>query len=54
MTRGEETTDRGPAKGFDEGRIFRNSRNEVEVSVTGISRKLKKSSKIPGGGSGPS
>jgi len=42
-------TDRFPAVGFDEGRIFMNSRNEAEVTITGISGILKKSSKMPTG-----
>ena len=31
-------TDRGPAKGFDEGRIFINSTNEAEDTIIGASR----------------
>lgn len=43
------TTDRGPAKGSDEGRIFKNSRNDAEVSIIGNSSILRKSSKMPAG-----
>lgn len=50
--RGGEVTDRFPAKGSDEGRVFMNSRNEVAVSINFISGILRKSSKIPSGFSG--
>jgi len=52
--RGGRRTDRLPAKGSDDGKILKNSRNEAEVTVIGISGIERKSSKMPGGRSGPS
>ena len=43
-----------PAKGFDDGRRVKNSRNETEYEVIGSSGIAKKSSKMPDGGSGAS
>jgi hypothetical protein len=47
-------TDRLPAKGSDDGKTVKNSRNEAFSLIIGTSRVKKKSSKMPGGGSGPS
>jgi hypothetical protein len=47
-------TDRLPAKGSDDGKAEKNSRNETFSLITGISGIKRMSSKMPGGGSGPS
>jgi hypothetical protein len=47
-------TDRLPAKGSDDGKAVKNSRNEAASLITGISGIKRMSSKMPGGGDGPS
>ena len=52
---GEKTTDRVPAKEFDEGRRFIYSRNESEELIIWISYGIeRRSSKMYAGCSGPS
>lgn len=47
-------TDRVPAKGFDDGKMLKNLRNEALFTVISMSGIERMSSKMPGGGSGPS